>query len=215
MDPLLIAYLTFTTILVATPGSTTAVVVRNALTGGRAAGIAAAVGAAVGNTSHAALAGLGLAVIFNRWPLAMAILRISGAAYLAWLGGRSLVNVIRHPDGGLSTLAPPPAAASSVVIEHGNSVRQGFTVNLLNPAIATFYLVVLPSFIPANSSRWYFAALASIHIGLAFLFHGAWAIALDRVRRFFQPPFTRRILEAATGVALIWLAVRVLQPLRP
>jgi threonine/homoserine/homoserine lactone efflux protein len=214
VDPLFIAYLTFTTILVATPGSTTAVIVRNALTGGRAAGIAAAVGAAVGNTSHAALAGLGLAVIFNRWPLAMVVLRVSGAAYLAWLGGRSLLNVILHPDGGLSAVAPARAVAPSGVIEHRSSVRQGLTVNLLNPAIATFYLVVLPSFIPAESSRWHFAALASIHIGLAFLFHGAWAIALDRVRKFFHPPVTRRILEGATGVALIWLALRVLGPLR-
>lgn len=214
MDPLLIAYLTFTTILVATPGSTTAVIVRNALTGGRAAGIAAAVGAAVGNTSHAALAGLGLAVIFNRWPLAMVLLRLCGAAYLAWLGGRSLLNVIRHPDGGLTSLAPTRAVAASAAAAHRSSVRQGLTVNLLNPAIATFYLVVLPSFIPANSSRWHFAALASIHIGLAFLFHGAWALALDRVRRFFYPPTTRRVLEGATGVALIWLAIRVLGPWR-
>jgi threonine/homoserine/homoserine lactone efflux protein len=88
-------------------------------------------------------------------------------------------------------------------------------VNLLNPAIATFYLVVLPSFMPAQASRWYFAGLAGIHVGLAFLFHGTWAIALDQVRRFFHPPITRRVLEGATGIALLWLAIRVLEPLNP
>ena len=45
LDPLLIAYLSFTFLLAVTPGATTAVVVRNTLAGGRGAGFAAAAGA--------------------------------------------------------------------------------------------------------------------------------------------------------------------------
>jgi threonine/homoserine/homoserine lactone efflux protein len=208
VDPLFLAYLTFTAVLVVTPGSTTAVVVRNALGGGRNAGLAAAMGAAVANSSHAALAGLGLAVVFSRWPMAMTALRISGGAYLAWLGCRSVYRVVRHPDGGLRMMqrgASEPASAGA----HAGSFREGLTVNLLNPAIATFYLVVVPSFIPAGATRSYFALLAFVHVGLAFLCHGAWALALDRIRHLLHAPVTRRALEAATGVALIALAIRV------
>jgi threonine/homoserine/homoserine lactone efflux protein len=190
LDALLTAYVSFTAILVLTPGATTAVVVRNALAGGRAGGLAAATGAAIGNTSHAALAGLGLALIFARYPAALTTLRVSGAGYLAWLGLRSTYRVLKHPDGGLR--------------------RQGLLVNLLNPAIATFYLVVLPSFIPPGSPGWYFAALAAVHIVMAFLCHGVWALALDRVRRLFGFPLARRLLECATGLALIALALRIL-----
>jgi threonine/homoserine/homoserine lactone efflux protein len=71
VDPLFVAYLSFTAVLVLTPGSTTAVVVRNTLMGGRIGGFAAAMGAAVGNTSHAMAAGIGLAVVFDRSPVAM------------------------------------------------------------------------------------------------------------------------------------------------
>lgn len=206
MDSQFIAYLTFTAILVLTPGSTTAVVVRNALSGGRSAGLAAAIGAAVGNTSHAAAAGLGLAVVFARLPWAMTGLSVAGAAFLAWLGARSLYNVFRYADGGLRIFEREGSEPS----RRGGSFRQGVAVNLLNPAVVTFYLVVLPSFLTPDAPRWSFAALAAAHIAMAFLCHGAWAVALDQLRRTFQPPAARRILEAATGIALLLLAVRVL-----
>lgn len=209
MDPLLVAYLAFTFILVITPGSTTAVVVRNTLSGGRSAGLAAAAGAAVGNTSHATAAGLGLAVVFARWPLALTMLRVAGALYLAWLGAVSMYRVARHADGGMRMVAPD-LGETRATLETKGSFRQGLTVNLLNPAIATFYLIVVPSFLPAGAPRWYFAVLAAMHVALAFTCHGVWAVALDKIRRLFRPPLARRILEGATGLALLGLAIRVL-----
>ena len=211
LDPLLIAYLTFTFVLAVTPGSTTAVVVRNTLTGGRRAGFAAAAGAALGNTSQAAAAGFGLAVLIARFPTAMVVLRVLGGSYLAWLGGSSIWRVARRRESVVHVLAPNSASVS--VEERRASFRQGLTVNLLNPAISTFYLVVVPSFLPAGAPRWYYALLALMHIVIAFGCHGAWALAFDRLREFFQVPAARRALEVATGVALLGLAARVL--LRP
>ena len=207
MDPLLVAYLTFTVVLVVTPGSSTAVVVRNTLIGGRAGGLAAAVGAAAGNMSHATAAGLGLAVILARWPSALMFLRVGGALFLAWLGIKSLYRVILHPDGGLRLVQSDSAV---VAREHAGSFRQGLAVNLLNPVIVTFYLVVVPSFVPPGAPHWWFALLAAIHVSMAFACHGAWAVGLDKLRRVFRPPLARRMLEGATGVALLVLAVRVL-----
>jgi threonine/homoserine/homoserine lactone efflux protein len=205
----LLAYLTFTALLVVTPGSTTAVVVRNTLTGGRSAGLAAALGAAIGNTSHATAAGLGLAVVFMRWPLALTVLRVAGATFLAWLGLVSVYRAVRHSDGGLTVL---DASASDAASLQRGSLRQGLTVNLLSPAIATFYLAVVPSFLDAGAPRWYFAALAAAHIVMALACHGAWVIGLHTLRRLFSPPLTRRLLGGATGLALLWLAARLSRP---
>lgn len=203
---MLVSYLLVTFALVATPGSTTAVVVRNTLTGGRAAGLATAAGAALGNTWHATVAGLGLALVLARWPAAFTVVRIGGGAYLAWLGLASLVRAIKHADGGL----PLPAAGGPMVDpQRGRSFTQGLTVNVLNPAIVTFYLVVVPSFLPPGASRWSFAALAATHVAMAFACHGVWAIAFDRVRRLFHRPFARRALEVVSGIALVGLALRV------
>lgn len=207
MDPLLVAYLSFTFVLVVTPGSTTAVVVRNTLMGGRAAGLAAAAGAALGNTSHAAAAGLGLAVVFSRWPAAMTGLRFAGAAYLAWLGAVSVYRVTRHADGGLALAADAPCAPRRSL---WTAIRQGLAINLLNPVIATFYLVVVPTFLYAGAPPWYYAVLAAIHVSMAFVCHGAWALGLHTVRRWLRAPRARRTLEGATGIALLSLAGRVL-----
>jgi threonine/homoserine/homoserine lactone efflux protein len=209
VDPLLLAYLTFTTILVVTPGSTTAVVVRNTLMGGRAAGLAAAAGAALGNTSHATAAGLGLAVVFARWPAALTAIRLGGALYLAWLGAMSVYRGITQADGGLRLTHP--AGSGGVTRDlHVGSFRQGLFVNLMNPTIVTFYLVVVPTFLPSSASAWYFVGLAAFHVGLALICHSVWALGLDRLRQLFHAPRPRRVLESATGIALLGLAVRVL-----
>ena len=201
----LAAYLTFTFILAVTPGSTTAVVVRNTLAAGRAAGFVAAAGAALGNMSQAAAAGLGVAVLVTRWPAAMTIVRLFGAAYLTWLGAGSIWRAWAH-KGGLAVLREGDEQARA---EHGESFRQGLTVNLLNPAVTTFYLVVVPSFVPPGAPRGYYAALAAIHIAMAFGCHGFWAMAFDSLRHLLRTPARRMLLEVATGVAMIWLAIRV------
>jgi threonine/homoserine/homoserine lactone efflux protein len=216
----LIAYLTFTVLFVITPGATTAVVVGSTLAGGRAAGLAAASGAALANTSHAAAAGLGLALLFARWPLALAVLRVVGAAYLAWLGAASLYRAAQsrgrggvipaHPRGVDGGDGPGPKHVGSLVIDHRTrSFRRGLTVNLLNPSIATFYLVAVPSFVPRGASIDYFALLAALHVLMAFACHGGWAIAFHRVRQLFARRHAQRAVECATGIALLVLAMRL------
>lgn len=204
----MIAYLTFTFILVVTPGSTTAVVVRNTLEGGRRAGYATAVGAALANTIIAIACGLGLAVLLAYWPGSVDMIRIGGALFLAWLGAASLWRAWRKADGGIRlSIDPVEARGRSDVAAY---VGDGLAINLLSPVIISFYLSVVPSFIPAGASRLYYSMLAASHVGMAFLCHATWATALDAMRRWFVAPWTRRTLQAATGLALIGLAVRVL-----
>jgi len=207
VDPLLVGYLLYTAVLVLTPGSTTAVVVRNTFEAGARAGLTAAAGAALGNASHAAAAGLGVALVFARWPVMMTALRLAGASYLAWLGATSLYRVVRYSDGGMPLISGQPSSSSN---ERPGSFRQGLIVNLLNPAIAAFYLLVVPSFIRRDAPAWYFTALAAAHIGMAFTYHALWALGLDRLRGWFRPPLARRALEGATGLALLGLAARIL-----
>ncbi len=208
MDPLFAAYLAFTFLLVVTPGATTAVVVRSTLAGGTRAGLSSAAGAAVGNSSHALAAGVGVAVLVARLPDLLTVLRIAGALYLSWLGLLSLWAAARLPDGGVHA---PDLTRQSALRPSGDarSFREGVTVNLLNPAIASFYLAVVPSFVTASSPRGWFAVLAACHVGMAFACHSVWAVALDRLRALFHRPGARRALQAGTGVALLALAGRV------
>ena len=190
VDPLLLAYLTFTFVLVVTPGSTTAVVVRNTLMGGRSGGLAAAAGAAVGNTSHATAAGLGLAVVFARWPMALTAIRVGGAAYLAWLGVKSVFRALTEQDGGLQMMRAgrrrtargrtharqlPPGTHSQPAESRDRDVLSDRRA-LVSAAVCTAVV---------------FRPLAGIHVTMAFACHGVWAVALDSLRRLFRPPMAR------------------------
>jgi threonine/homoserine/homoserine lactone efflux protein len=203
-----IEYLTFTFILVVTPGSTTAVVVRNTLEGGRRAGYVTALGAALANISIATACGLGLSVLIAFWPGSLSAIKIAGAAFLAFLGVSSLWRAWHQADGGIRmSIDPGNAPARS---HAGAYFGDGLAINILSPVIISFYLSVVPTFIPAGASRFYYPMLASSHVGMAFLCHSAWATGLDAMRRWFIAPWTRRALQTATGLALIGLATRIL-----
>jgi len=202
------AFFTFTFVLVVTPGSTTAVVVRNTLEGGRRAGYLTALGAALANSTIAIACGLGLSVLVSVWPGSLDAIRIGGALFLAWLGIASLYRAARYGDGGIRLaldLKDTPARSHA-----GAYIGDGLAINLLSPVIISFYLSVVPSFIPAGASRFYYSGLAATHVSLAVVCHAMWATGLDAMRRWFVAPWTRRVLQAATGIALIGLAVRVI-----
>ena len=202
-----LAYLSFTFVLVVTPGSTTAVVLRNTLDGGRRAGYATAVGAATANSLIAISCGLGLSVLLAYWPGSLEVIRYGGAAFLAWLGLSSLWRVATLSDGGIR-MTPNVAHHSGTQLV--SYFRDGLGINLLSPVIISFYLTVVPSFMPPGAQVMYYALLAVSHVGLALFCHSMWATALDVIRHWFAPPAARRALQAATGLALIALAIRVL-----
>lgn len=205
MDPLFLAYLSLTAALVITPGATTAVVVRNTLAGGWRGGVAAAAGAALANSTHAAVAGVGLAVVIARVPAVRLAIQLAGGLYLAWLGLGSARRLRQH-----DALPVTGTILSARNTGTHHAVREGITVNLLNPPIALFYLAVVPSFLPHPTPRGYYVQLAAIHVVMAFLCHSAWAFGLDRLRHGLGRPAARVALEVLTAGALFLLAGRVL-----
>lgn len=200
------AFLSLTFALVIAPGATTAVVVRNALSNGWRGGFLAAVGAAVGNSTHAALAGLGLALLVSRVPVALTVVRVVGGLYLGWLGAKSLWRVVRRRA---VPIARDVIGARADGQEHA-AIREGVLVNLLNPAIITFYLAVVPTFVPQDASPFYYGLLAVTHVTMAFVVHCAWAFGFDGLRHVLDRPAARMAVEGLTAVALLVLALRVL-----
>jgi len=143
-------------------------------------------------------------VALQQWPSAWSVLRGVGLVYLAWLGIQSLRRAA-HPR-----TAAAPAAAGGMPRGAWQNVYEGFVTNLLNPAIATFYLVVLPQFIPRDAPIVRSALiLTGIHIVLAASWHVTWAAAGGTLARMLAGGRPRQALEAISGVALIALAVKI------
>jgi threonine/homoserine/homoserine lactone efflux protein len=194
----LATYLTVTFFLVFTPGATTAVVIQQSVRHGRRAGAAAALGAALGNSTHVLLAGAGVALFLRRWPAVLDALRISGGLYLIWLGVTTLWRARsrnRHMPAGREV----PDAASAL--------RQGWLVTLLNPSIVVFYLTVVSSFVDPAGPPWMFFALGAIHVTMALTAHLFWSTAFSALRGVIASPGALRALDAIAGLALITFGV--------
>lgn len=190
--------------LVLTPGASTAVVLRNSLAGGTRAGVATAIGANSGSICYGLLSAFGFALALQRWPSVWVALRAGGVVYMGWLGLQSIRRAFSPPR--------QDAVRVGIATDRGvlRSLYEGFATNVLNPAIATFYLVLLPQFIPRGAPVIASALLlTAIHVTLAVTWHVTWAAAGGTLARTLAAPTPRRILEATTGGALLALAIKM------
>lgn len=196
-------FLAITVPLVLSPGASTAVVLRNSLAGGTRAGIVTAVGVNSGSICYGLLSAFGFALTLQRWPTAWVVLRAGGVAYMVWLGVQSIRRAWSPGSGKVAAL---PGANRGL----WESLYEGFLTNALNPAIATFYLVLLPQFIPRGAPVVASALLlTAIHVTLAATWHVAWAAAGGILSRTLGAPKPRQILEATTGIVLLALAIKI------
>jgi threonine/homoserine/homoserine lactone efflux protein len=200
------AYLAVTVPLVVTPGASTAVVLRNSIAGGTRAGVETAIGINAGSLCYGLLSAFGIAVALRRWPSIWELLRVGGALYLGWLGVQSIRRAMSRE--------PAVAASAGHVTGRGGLAHayEGFVTNVLNPAIATFYLVILPQFIPRDAPVIRSALLlTTVHIALAVSWHLAWAAAGGTLARSLTAGRPRRVLDACAGAALIGMAVSMVR----
>ena len=155
----MLAYTAAGIVLVITPGPDMTLFLGQTLTGGRARGMAAYLGASAGLVVHTMLAAFGLSALLAHSATAFGVLKVLGVAYLLWLA----IAALRH--GSALTLQPgaaePPQPLSRVFL-------MGVAVNLLNPKIVMFFLTFLPQFVSASDP----------HAGAKLMFLGLYFIVL-------------------------------------
>jgi threonine/homoserine/homoserine lactone efflux protein len=193
----LAAFLALAAVVICTPGQDTALTIRNALLGGRRAGVATAAGVAFGQAVWTVAAAAGAVALLRASQPAFTALRLAGAAYLVWLGAQALLAAARRRERH----AAAPAAAA-----RGASLRQGLVSNLANPKMAVFFTSLLPQFGEAFTTL---LALGLSFTLLTFLWLAAYGAAVARARRLFGRERVRRALDAVTGAVLVALGLRL------
>ncbi len=153
MTPLPV-FLTAMFLLNITPGPDMLYVLARATGQGRAAGLASALGIGAGCFFHIFAVAFGLAELLRTVPIAYAAVRYAGAAYLIYLGMRTLLT-----RAGNSASAPTIAPAGLTRI-----FLQGMLTNMLNPKVALFFLAFLPQFIDSRASAFW----QTVRLGLIF-----------------------------------------------
>jgi threonine/homoserine/homoserine lactone efflux protein len=148
--------------LIVIPGPNLVYIVTRTVSQGRRAGFASALGVDAWTLVHIAAATAGLSAVIAHSPTAFAVVKYLGAAYLLYLGARTLLR--RASDDATTPLAPEPLA---------RAFRQGMLVNVLNPKVALFFLAFLPQFIEPERGS---VALQTFILGLEFF---ALGLAMD------------------------------------
>ncbi len=193
----LAGFLVVAAVVICTPGPDTALTIRNALLGGRAGGLATALGVALGQAVWTVAAAAGLVAILRASQPAFTALKLAGAAYLVFLGLQSLLAALRR-----RSQEPRHASAAT----RGSSLRQGLVSNLANPKMAVFFTSLLPQFGTAFATLLALGLLFSLLTGL---WLAAYAVAAARARRLLARERFRRAVDAVTGVVLVALGLRV------
>ncbi len=185
------------------PGPDMILLTRTALKSGARTGVKMALGIACGLTVHATVAVGGLALAFERMPVAREVLRWAAAAYLLWLAYRMMVEIFVSWYSGVlreSTAGAPVR----------NPFLRGLFCNLLNPKAAIFLAAVCAPFLKGAHPDWWPFAIWSIMVGQAFILWSLWAWLLQ-----WQPLRSRyeqasRWIDGAFAIALAALAIRLI-----
>lgn len=202
----LIAFIGIAALVICTPGPDTAMTIRNALLGGRSAGLATALGVSTGLAIWALATSAGLvALLIASEPLFLAV-KYAGAAYLIWLGVHSLRAAL-GPGRALQQAIAEPAARG---LRPRQAYLQGVVSDLSNPKIAAFFSSMLPQFAPAGATDFMgLAALGLLFSTMTLLWLTGYALATARMADALRRPRIRRTLDGITGVTLIGLGVKL------
>ncbi|WP_448621193.1 LysE family translocator [Geodermatophilus sp. URMC 65] len=193
-------------LLTITPGLDTALVLRAAITRGRRDAVATALGVVAGVLAWGAAAAVGVSALLTASTIAYDVLRLVGAGYLVWLGGRILWRLVRHPAEAAAGSSRSPGGA-------WRSARTGLLTNLLNPKVGAFYVSVLPQFLPPGTPALGMGVLlALVHAALSLVWFAVLVLGAVAARRWLQRPGVSRTVEGVTGVALLGLGLRLALP---
>jgi threonine/homoserine/homoserine lactone efflux protein len=183
-----------------TPGPNMGWLVTLTLAKGRRAGLSAITGIALGLTANAALSVLAASFILAQDAALAQGVSLLAAAMMAWLAWEA------WKGSGESSPSATPRSADK------RHALAGFTINLLNPKAALFFITVMPQFVPGGQpSFWQGLALAGISVTIATAIHLALVFGAGQARGVLMVEaralLVRRILALAMlGVAAWFLA---------
>jgi threonine/homoserine/homoserine lactone efflux protein len=200
----IVAFAGVAAVLTVAPGADMALVTKNALASGRRAAFMTTLGIQAGCLSWAAASALGVAALLAASSTAFNALKIAGAAYLLYLGVRTIWEARRHGRiAAEQAFEPAPDSGAA-------AFRQGLLTNLLNPKIAVLYATLLPQFMaPGDPVVLKSLLLAGIHDAMGIVWLTAYAWVVTRAGDVLRRPAVRRALDRLTGSVLVALGLRL------
>jgi threonine/homoserine/homoserine lactone efflux protein len=198
---MLVALATFSVaalVVVLLPGPDTLVVVRNLVRGGRRTAARTVLGVLSGLSIWVVTAVLGLSAVLRASHDAYLGLRIAGAAYLVYLGIKSL----------RSRGAAPLVDDAARLARTGYSA--GLLTDLLNPKVGVFFVTFLPGFVPRGYPvAWVSLLFGAIFVVMTAVYFAVILTASRAVTGWLANSRLRKRVDRCTGVVLIGFGLRL------
>lgn len=156
---------------------------------GRRCGVQLALGVGSGTAAWASLTVMGLTALISSYAVVISVLKIFGAAYLAWLA----VKAFRS--------ASTPAHAYKPQATQGNNLfTQGLIIQLTNPKAALQWIAIVGIGLGDNPSPAVGLTLVTVATGLSLAVHVLYAITFSTTTVVLAYQRARRWIEGALGV---------------
>lgn len=195
------------------PGPDNIYVLTRGIAQGPRAGLVAAAGFSSGLVFHTLLAVFGFAAIIKAYPPAYHALQYAGAAYLVYLGYRTL----RAAAAGI--VANGAEGADGGVVQADVPLRriywQSVLANMLNPKVTLFFIAFLPQFVHQDAGHvpLQMLVLAMVFIAQAFVIFSSIALFSGSVGAYFRRRASASVhLNRLAGCAFIGLGIRMALP---
>ena len=197
------AFLVTMFVMAITPGPANLFAIATGMQKGKGAALLGVAGMNTATLAWFAAAALGLATLIAAFPKAFHILAYAGAAYLVWLGIKSILSGVKDKGG---------EGEAHRAFKMGRSAfRDGFAVQIANPKILLFFGAVLPPFIdvhrPLAPQLVMFAAAT---IGMDVLSMTSYGLSGAALASRMNEPDFRRGFAVLVGVLLITAAVLII-----
>lgn len=202
LDAGLAAFIGISLLLAVTPGPDMAVVTKNALAHGRRGVVLTTTGIALALAIWTTATAVGLSALLRAYGEPLFVLKLVGAAYLAYLGVHTLIESRNRP-AELVTTAPAPAPAHAIF-------RQGFFSALSNPKLGVFFVTFLPQFVfPGQPVLPRLLLLGVIFAVIGWTWMNIYGLLVTRLRDVITAPRVRQWMERVTGVVLLGFGARL------
>jgi RhtB (resistance to homoserine/threonine) family protein len=192
-----------------TPGPDTAYIVGRSVSQGRTAGLLSSLGVSAGCCVHVLAVAFGLTALLAASTVAFTVIKVVGAAYLIYLGGRML---LAPPERDDATVEQAETPAAKRVRPLKSLFMQGFLTNVLNPKVVLFFLSFFPQFVDPHAAHkaLAFLALGAVFIVMSTIWNSlvAW-VAASVTRRVAGKPGIKRWLDRVVGTAFIGIGARL------
>lgn len=142
----------------------------------------------------------GLGALMERVAWLLVVVRIAGAAFLAWYGVRAAIRAFRPATLDANPAGEPISLRSAVVTV--------LALTWLNPHVYLDTVVLLGSIGATHGDdRWWFAAGAALG---SILWFSVLGFGSRLLRPLFARPISWRILDGAIAVVMLGIAVSLL-----